>query len=662
MKKTTIFKQLVFNVLVPVLIAFIGLAVLNYYNTKNILIRTNLKENKHISDEIKYIVDFQDKTLNILEIGLNKRMGFLSNILVNKYFTNTENIASIDLDKIRQEIGMPPKYEDIYIINKKGIVVNTTFIRDKNLNFFSFGEKHKKFLLDIFNGDKFVSDRITIEATTKRIKKYSYQPTKDGKYIIEIGMYSDKADEITKYVENTLIDISNKRENIILTEFFIWADKPILIIGNTKLKNEHLEIFNEVINSKQSKSITEKVKNKILQYTYIHKDLANSDLYKDAIIMIISDITHEKKLLKNELFKIIIIFSIVIVISIILLYIRSKSLTQPIEFLVKTVNRITRGEHTDKIIISGNNEIAKLSEDINLMMEKIEERNKKIETQSKILKNSNTDLNTAYEILNKQKKIIESKNRDLTSSLIYALKVQRSFLPQISKLHELFDDAFILYQPKGIVSGDFYWFMKINNKIIIITADCTGHGVPGAFTSMISMTIIHQLVAHEMLFDPALILTKLDKEIFDMLKTSLNKENFFIDIDASVCCIDLDTNILQFSGARRPLFIINNDKIKSYKGEVHPVGEYYENRDKKFTSTNINIEKGDLIYMFSDGYTTQFSEKDQGKFMVQRFRELLLKIHKLPLNDQKSELINEFKEWKGNVEQVDDILILGFKY
>ena len=175
-KQTTIFRQLIFNVVVPAFIALILLGMINYMHTRSILVGGIETQNTIITDEILSVLEFQDMALGIIDQELDIRMGRQSDRLVNFYFKNTDKATSADLLAIRSELGMDPSKEDIYIINRNGVIINTTFANDQNRNLFDYGEEHKRYLLNVFEGKKFVSERFAIEGSTKRLKKYTYLP------------------------------------------------------------------------------------------------------------------------------------------------------------------------------------------------------------------------------------------------------------------------------------------------------------------------------------------------------------------------------------------------------------------------------------------------------------------------------------------------------
>ena len=265
-KKTTIFRQLILNIVLPAVFALLILGVINYRNTKKILVESSVAKNHIISDEIIKVLEFQDVALGVLEQNLDKKIENYSDIVVNKYLKNTKNIDKVDLYKVRKKLGMNPELYDIYVINSKGIVINTTYKKDLNLNFFKFGEEHKNMLLGILKNKKFKSERFAIEASTRRLKKYTYQATNDGKYIIEIGIYSQKADEIINFIRATLKDIAKNQESINSVDLFIEAGKPFSLDKSTKVKETHKKVLSDAFQNKDTITLIEKEDNLTLNY------------------------------------------------------------------------------------------------------------------------------------------------------------------------------------------------------------------------------------------------------------------------------------------------------------------------------------------------------------------------------------------------------------
>ncbi len=269
-----------------------------------------------------------------------------------------------------------------------------------------------------------------------------------------------------------------------------------------------------------------------------------------------------------------------------------------------------------------------------------------------------------FTLKQKQKinKLIRKQNRRITDSIKYAEKIQNAALPSEKVLSNLFESHFILFKPLQIVSGDFYWTVKKDNFILFAAADCTGHGIPGAFVSMLGISFLNELTLITDLTRPDLIL----EEMRYILKKSFRQTGKFNEqsdgIDISLCSINTDTDELYFAGANNSAYLIRNNEIIELEAVPNPVGVYY--KELKFKMQKIKLQKNDLIYLFTDGYADQFggtNHKTQ-KFTIKRFRELLIEINQKPLPEQKEILEQKYSEWKNNSKQIDDILVFGIKY
>jgi len=662
-KTNRIYTQLLLNIVLPVIFGLLIIGIFSYKNTKKILLRHNETEKNFIYDEIRSFVELQFVALSIIEDPMEDHMRDYSNKLVNEYFTNTFNIENTDLNAIRKKLGMDIDNVDLYVINRDGIVVNTTFREDLYINFFSFSDAHKQFLLDIFDGGKFDSPKFFFETKTKRYKKYSYQPTVDGNYIIEIGLYSTQADKIYDYMVSHLEEIPQKKPNLVSVNlFFLASGKPEPLNLRNEFIPEHLSSIPDLIKGKVITIPYNKDDKSHINYTYFYLPDINPKIYNGNIIRIANDTSSQLQFMRNEKIKIFIILIISLTLVYLIIYFRSKLIVQPILHLINKSKIIANGNYSERVTVEGHNEISILSENFNRMVNNIEERNNQIEEQSEFLYQSNRKLNEAYKLLDHQKNLIENKQDDLTASINYAQRIQESLLPQPDDFTKLFSESFVYILPRDIVSGDFYWFSKIKNKIIIVASDCTGHGVPGAFMSMIGMTILNHLVNYEHIDDPALILSRIDNEISDLLIYNNHAEQRFEGMDTAVCSIDLDTDEMKFSGAQRPLIILKNGEPITYKGSIYPIGEYYDHIQKIFTNTYIKLEEDDIVYMFSDGYTSQFDELGEKKFNFKRFKKLLTDINHRPIKEHTAILHRTFEAWKGSFDQIDDIMVIGFKY
>lgn len=662
-KINSIYRQLLANIVIPVIIGLLIIGIFSYRNTKTILRLHNETEQNFIYDEIKSFIELQFVALDIIEEPMTNLLQEYSTVLVNEYFNNTYNIENTDLNAIRKGLGMDVENVDLYVINRDGIVVNTTFREDLYINFFSFGDAHKQYLIDVFNNGKFDSPKFFFEHKTKRYKKYSYQPTHDGKYIIEIGLYSTQADKIYDYMISHLDEIPLKKPNLVSVDlFFLASGKPYPLNLRREFIPDHMTVIPELINGKVITKPFDKDDKEFINYTYFYLSDSNPKIFNGNIIRIANDATSQLKFIKKEKIKISLILLISLSLVYLLIYFRSRMIVNPIKHLISKTKIIANGNYRERVMVEGNNELALLSENFNKMVNNIEERNNQIEEQSEFLYQSNRKLNEAYKLLDHQKSLIENKQDDLTASINYAQRIQESLLPKTDDFKKLFEESFIYFLPRDIVSGDFYWYSKIKNKIIVVASDCTGHGVPGAFMSMIGMTILNHLVNYEHIDDPALIISRLDAEVCDLLIYNNRTEQRFEGMDTSICCIDLETGELKFSSAQRPIILMRNGEAITYKGSIYPIGEYYDNIQKIFTNTTIKLEENDIIYMFSDGYTSQFEETGAKKFNYRRFRKLLTDINHKSLKDQPAILHRTLEAWQGSFEQIDDIMIIGYKY
>ena len=257
---------------------------------------------------------------------------------------------------------------------------------------------------------------------------------------------------------------------------------------------------------------------------------------------------------------------------------------------------------------------------------------------------------------------LAEKNRDITSSIEYAKRIQEAILPAQELIFSKLKKSFILYKPKDIVSGDFYWFGEKENFKIVAAVDCTGHGVPGAFMSMIGHNLLNQIISEKDIFDPGLILQELHKGIQSALKQGQNQIHTNDGMDVSMIAINTETRDCFWAGAYRNLVIIDKDNnLEKIDGNKYPVGGSQINSARVFTTHARTLKENDSIYMFTDGYADQFGGEKGKKFMVKRFQEILININKLEISEQKNELETQFNNWKGTFEQVDDVLVIGIK-
>jgi serine phosphatase RsbU (regulator of sigma subunit) len=268
-------------------------------------------------------------------------------------------------------------------------------------------------------------------------------------------------------------------------------------------------------------------------------------------------------------------------------------------------------------------------------------------------KKTNNELSHAY-------KEIETKNKEIQDSINYAKRIQEAMLPEVSLLQKYFPEGFGLYMPKDLVSGDFYWFNELNENLYFAVADCTGHGVPGAFMSMISIDKLNQSLIDKKIDLPSKILSNVNNSIKNALKQNNVQAGSKDGMDIALCSYDKRTMTLNYAGANRPVWIIRNNDLIEQKPDKLSIAGYTE-YDQQYTNRTIQLEKGDSVYVFTDGIVDQFGGPDGKKFMSKRLKELLIEINKKPMAEQELVLKGAIENWQGKLEQIDDILVLGMK-
>ncbi|MFP4025131.1 MAG: SpoIIE family protein phosphatase [Thiohalospira sp.] len=262
--------------------------------------------------------------------------------------------------------------------------------------------------------------------------------------------------------------------------------------------------------------------------------------------------------------------------------------------------------------------------------------------------------------IEEQYQFVTRQNMEIVESMNYARRIQNALLPSAGIINKLVKEYFILFKPKEIVSGDFYWVTRKKGKIMMAAADCTGHGIPGAFMSMLGIAFLNEIANTITNPTPANILNNLREHIIQTLKQDKRKITTMDGLDIALCLIDTDKDEIQFAGANNPLYVVHNGQLTEYPADKMPIGfahEYHE-----FTNKTIKLVRGDTFYIFSDGYMDQFGGKKNKKFKPHRFQQLIKKIYDKPMNEQKEILYLTLEEWKGGHDQVDDIIVIGFRY
>lgn len=401
-------------------------------------------------------------------------------------------------------------------------------------------------------------------------------------------------------------------------------------LGNYKKSSEYsalyIELNEKMYNEKQTKEINR------LQLSYER----DKNLREKTILE--KEMSFEQE--KNEKQKII-IASITIGIGLLIFM---------ITFILRRL-QITRRqkktiEQQNVQLIESRNQISEKNEELNQL-------NEEITTQLDLLDLLNNEITKQHDQITKQ-------HDDITASINYASRIQQAIMPPVDVLAGSFDNNFVLFKPCQTVSGDFYWFRQFKNIIYIVAADCTGHGIPGGFMSMLGISLLNEIVSPRDVNQPSEVLMELRKRVKRTLHQTGQKNEQQDGMDIAVCMIDLDTKTASFAGAFNPLYLIRNNELIIYKGDRMPIGVHPKDSEP-FTNHEIQLQPNDSLYIFSDGYVSQFSGEKLEKFKMFRFKGLLLSIHDKPMSEQKTILEQTYNQWQGNHSQVDDVLVIGLK-
>ncbi len=303
--------------------------------------------------------------------------------------------------------------------------------------------------------------------------------------------------------------------------------------------------------------------------------------------------------------------------------------------------------------------IAKLERDKDILEEEVRKRTREIQMQKEEIESQRDEIEAQHQYVSKQRDQIAMQNRDIKSSIEYASRIQQAMLPPFDLVQENFKEHFIFYNPRDIVSGDFYYLTQRDKKLIFAVADCTGHGVPGAIMSMLGLTLLNDVVNDLNDFSAGRILSELRVR----LKRSLRQKGYDSEtrdgMDISLCIFDPVNKSINYSGANNPLYIVRNGQLIIYSADKMPIGVFI--KEENFTDQNIELEADDMVYLFSDGYQDQLGGPRNTKFLIKNFKNLLIEISDKPAEIQKQIITSQMDNWKDGYSQTDDMLVIGIR-
>lgn len=363
-----------------------------------------------------------------------------------------------------------------------------------------------------------------------------------------------------------------------------------------------------------------------------------------------------------------------------LLFIRwtNQDITRPVLELLANIKNTRGGEEEHYTIVRTNDEIGELAEGYNEMTEKIhnyvesisamnreleekvKERTREVVEQKEEIETQKEEIEAQLDLATLQRDTILNQKDLILDSIRYAERIQAAILPPVNILKEHLSDHFILFKPRDIVSGDYYWVREKDEKLLIAVADCTGHGVPGGFLSMLGIASMNEIVNRSKELDPGKILEQLREVVIRSLHQTGSRDEAQDGIEIALCVIDLKKRVMEYSGANRPLYLVREGVVQHFRPDRMPIG-IYEQEPAPFSTHTIKLKKGDSIYLFSDGYVDQLGGKHRKTFRAINFRKLLLEIQDHQMDKQREILLEKLAAWQGSVEQIDDILVMGIR-
>ena len=641
-----------------------------------------------IKNEISSLMDTWNSILESTDNVFDVIIKYSVQKLINLHFF--QDLGTVNLSEQMRLLELDPAYIDFYIL-ENGLCINSTSSADIGLNFYSFGDGPKNFLLQIQEQGGALEQRLTMENDTKRFRGYGYQATDDRKYVVEVRCYSETADELTEMFRQRMKRIVRENNKILAVNLYLCnGNVPGGLLKDTMKPANQDSLILRAVKEKSHIIKSFARNNRTLIADYIYHDFGDLNKYSNGsfAFSVISDITESNTalfdIIKRQL---IIILSFLVLLSLIL-FLATRKLKITLKDLLRKTSLIADGALNERVIVTGKNEFTELAEGFNHMVEKLEHSQNELKKKNKVIESKNTELQnqndeilaqrdqivaqrdeieTQRDILTAQKDQILEQSKDITDSIQYARRIQSAILPHDEVIKYLLPKHFILYKPRNIVSGDFYWLTHKRGEIIVVVADCTGHGVPGALMSMLGSTLLNDVINSIDTLKADLILNELRDQVILRLRQTGQVSETKDGMDIGICLLNKDTMKLQYAGAYNPLYLIRNGKMTEFKADKMPIG-ISPKAGKPFTNHEIKVKKDDAYYLFSDGIIDQFGGDNGKKYLSTRFQKLLLSIQDKIMYDQKEILDNELNEWMGltgkypqKYEQVDDIIVMGIK-
>lgn len=646
-------------------------------------------------------------------------LGFTAAIFVITILNNQYEKKKIQIEKIHQST------QDIHsIFLTDAEAINNFLLYDvKNPQFFQTGKskylhQHDSILSNLIHctnlllNNELLNDKNHLNVINYELSTYSYYIEEIKDLILKRGFKDDGTEgEMRNYIHkledvkginltNVLMLRRHEKDYIIRNEqkyinkLFILGNefKKEISVSDNLSKNQkvnsiyyldqYMNLFDELV------SLDSKIGNKN-NSGLIKKIYHQKDKIKNLFAQLNAESSRNKNILFRRLQTIYISLMLAIILfSLYFSFYISKRITYPVTLLSHNIADFVSNNFSPKFgdnfpISKRNDEIWNLIDDykqlrletISLISDfqtKVEQRTNAITCQKNKIEQQKEEIEAQRDHLYKQKILIEEQqikteqqNKDILGSINYAKFIQEALLPSQKTIKKVFPDSFVLFKPKDIVSGDFYWIKRIANKeydvSLAAVVDCTGHGVPGAFMSILGIALLNEIVYKKEVNQSNHLLNHLQKKVLENLQDSRNGKTTFDGMDIALFFVNHKTNELFFSGANRPLYLIRSSKLEIFKGDNFPIGKHSLSING-FNYNKIKIEKNDQVYIFSDGFADQFGGPNSKKMKRKRFQQLIYDNHTKPMNEIKDSLEDALSIWKGKNPQTDDILIMGIRF
>ena len=654
--RKSLITRLIWSVAIPEIIIFSFLAWYSYEEISDIFNEKYFERSELIYDEVNELLTFLDISIGLIDLELNSRLEQISDGLINQYLLPGVDPEKFNLKWARSEMGFDSTEVAFFIIDD-GKIINSTVKEELGRDLYKFNPKAKEHLHKIQQSGEIEVQDFFLHPRTFNVQKFSYQSTIDKKYIVSVFAISDKGREIVDIFRNRLNLLSEKNSEIVDVDILMNYKRPWSFMG---YKLDSLDrVFVDSASHDSLRPLGTPFIRPIYDSLFPNAELVSEYRYymrdKNSIFNYITLKTTLNRTIENEWKKERVInklklFALGLTFLLLILIINGTTIVNPLKKIEKSVLKVGEGDLSLSVPVVGNLELQNLAKSFNKMTEGLRLSEKKILD---------------------QKEKIEEAHKEITDSISYARRIQEAILPPTKLVKEYLTESFILYMPKDIVAGDFYWFDVHDDEVFFAAADCTGHGVPGAMVSVVCANALTRVVGEMKITEPAAILDNVRELVVKNFEKSEQEVKDGMDI--SFCKLNLKTKELTYAGANNPLYRITklngeaDDKtiqnethmLIEYKGDKQPIGKHAN--EKPFTQQKIQLLEGDSIFISSDGYPDQFGGPEGRKFMYKQFKKLFLSLNEEAMDRQREQLIEAFNQWKGQESQVDDVCVIGVK-